>query len=688
MVDEQLLACINAHNKLYPDRPIDLDKGLKLRGYTMIQFIKDLQTQLGTKADGSIGQNDKDAFNQLPKFEISNDYEILKIIRWAMWCKGYKGGNINSTIYGDGSFLSGLHQLQKDAGLCPSNDIDFYTLKSIFSMDAYVLIEGTEGDPIIREMQQKMNPITYKYCGISPCDGLPQQKLNTQIFWYIQYLSKNQGDLDGCFGPTTLKNFQELLTSRNKEAVSVLQLLLRCNGYKAKITGQIDEETLKQIRRFKVLMNLDDPMNNDPSHLAVKNRINDELICALIRSCGLRSRPTSCCDTSYIITQKVADALKNANYHIVGRYISGTVDNRSKALTIEEIALIRRNNFELFLIFQEGARSVKYFKNADQGKIDGERINKAMEALNIPHGNTIFVAVDCDLYKSTFIEYVVPYFTQINKIVTNYRIGVYSTREGCRVLKSMSLASGFFVAGASHAYSGNFGPIPSFWHFEQFRTDIKIIGIDIDKVAVSLNYKECIINFNESINDNDYTELIMEKLHQIEEQIKENRSRDDIFVLSSFLVSLVVPVLNPIFTFSVSYITSFVNELFWFYNQVNHGGPWDLKVDESWKNTISSERMPVFGFPGHTEYFFFQGKYITREELGNITYGYIGTAMGYTDVVLYLFGGLAAHADNKFDMVKNFLMHRKMYASPYFGDSQEDHMNIEFGIELYNRLHQ
>lgn len=49
----------------------------------------------------------------------------------------------------------------------------------------------------------------------------------------------------------------------------------------------------------------------------------------------------------------------------------------------------------------------------------------------------------------------------------------------------------------------------------------------------------------------------------------------------------------------------------------------------------------------------------------------------YSDVVLNLFGGIVAYADNKFDMVKNFLMNQ-----------EKDHMNIIFIIELYKRLHQ
>lgn len=273
-----------------------------------------------------------------------------------MWCKGYRGGDINNNIYGDTEFIEGLNKLQTDSGMNINNCISFITLKSIFSMDAYVLIPDTNGDAKIREMQQKMNAVTYKYCGVSPCDGLPQIKLTKQIIRYMQIIANDSNDMDGIFGNKTLENFLNLIESKKYEAITILQLLLRINGYMADITGKIDNETLAQIRRFKVLMNLDDPMNDDPSHLRIRNRIDQKLICALIRSCGYLDRDTTCCDTSFIITQEYANDLKNHDYSIVGRYISGTVGERSKALTIEEIEVLKRNKIDLFLIFQEGAR--------------------------------------------------------------------------------------------------------------------------------------------------------------------------------------------------------------------------------------------------------------------------------------------------------------------------------------------
>ena len=112
--------------------------------------------------------------------------------------------------------------------------------------------------------------------------------------------------------------------------------------------------------------------------------------------------------------------------------------------------------------------------------------------------------------------------------------------------------------------------------------------------------------------------------------------------------------------------------MIWFFNQVTHKGPWDLKVDESWKKTIGIEPMPVFGLPGANEYFFFQGNYINREELGNITYGYLEKVMNFPDVILYIGGGVTFKGKNFGEMLFNSILKNKDFKYPKYGDSKED----------------
>ena len=693
MVDQKLIDSINAHNSKFPNRQLDVEYSLNHRGTVMKEFIKDFQQIIGTNTDGILGKDDKVAYEKLNNFKNGEKYSILPIIRWAMWCKGYHGGEVNCEAFGDSIFFKGLNNLLKDAGLesvpeFNNNQLNFALIKAIFSMDAYELIKS-QGNQEIRKMQQNMNRFTYKYIGISPCDGIPQRKLINQIVWYMQIISNDPSDMDGGFGDKTLQNFLNNFNENHNsnkfiESVKILQCLLIMNKCLTIIDGQLDnnddDKTNKEIRKFKTMANLEDPFEIKKS-----NNITKELIAGLLRSCGLKSRKTICCDTSYIINQNNIYELKTEGFSIIGRYISGTVKNRSKALSIEEINLLRNNQIEIFLIFQEGASNdLSYFKDISAGERDGNKINNAMANLKIPENNIVFVAIDCDMYESDFRQYIVPYMKKINEIVTKYRIGAYCSRLGCQILLELNLSSGFFISGSSYGFSGNSGvSLPDLWNFDQFSTDIKLKNLYIDKVAISLNYKDCIANFD-SKDKKDYTNIIMEKLKKMENTIYERYSEDKREEFYALLFQLYT---NEFALFPAIKAKNIITEMLWFFNQVTHKGPWDLKVDASWEKTIGIKPMPRFGLPGANEYFFFSGKYINREELGNITYGYLGKAMNYPDAILYIGGGMATHGKNLPEMILKSLISLDFMKPPYYGDSKEDHEFVEFGINLYKNSH-
>ena len=69
--------------------------------------------------------------------------------------------------------------------------------------------------------------------------------------------------------------------------------------------------------------------------------------------------------------------------------------------------------------------------------------------------------------------------------------------------------------------------------------------------------------------------------------------------------------------------TNRIRTLVWFYEQMNHDAPWDIKEPERWVGTIGST------FPGsHDTPIYFRGERMTPESLGNWTYGYIGALIG------------------------------------------------------------
>jgi len=100
-------------------------------------------------------------------------------------------------------------------------------------------------------------------------------------------------------------------------------------------------------------------------------------------------------------------------------------------------------------------------------------------------------------------------------------------------------------------------------------------------------------------------------------------------------------------------LANVVGDLLWFYNQVNHSQPWDIKRLTPWENTIGT------AFPGRFDTpVYFNGRIITPEDLGNYTYGFLGAALGFSSNTLImgswfadgfsLPGGLRGNFTNEF----------------------------------------
>jgi hypothetical protein len=107
--------------------------------------------------------------------------------------------------------------------------------------------------------------------------------------------------------------------------------------------------------------------------------------------------------------------------------------------------------------------------------------------------------------------------------------------------------------------------------------------------------------------------------------------------------------------------------MLWFYNQVKTGGPWDIKDNTQgpWKQQFGNLRFPARHGVSPTwenEKFIYRNLIIDKAYLGNITYGYLGTASGYIPSVLRLGSSFAAG----------------------FKDDPDDIPQIQKGIDFYN----
>lgn len=106
----------------------------------------------------------------------------------------------------------------------------------------------------------------------------------------------------------------------------------------------------------------------------------------------------------------------------------------------------------------------------------------------------------------------------------------------------------------------------------------------------------------------------------------------------------------------------------WFKGQVQDGAVWDIKLSGSWNKTIADGT-----FPGrHDTPIVVNGVIRTPEELGNMTYGYLGTACGFAQDTL-LSGG--DYADGGV---------RGVFTQ---SDSPEDKAAIIKGVNWYNNLY-
>jgi len=90
-----------------------------------------------------------------------------------------------------------------------------------------------------------------------------------------------------------------------------------------------------------------------------------------------------------------------------------------------------------------------------------------------------------------------------------------------------------------------------------------------------------------------------------------------------FMLDFTVPINNALGNVTAALRSGAVGGVHWFYSQMTHDGAWDVKVYDSWNGTIGDGT-----FPGRYAVIHFRGMSMTPEELGNWTFGYIGTAAG------------------------------------------------------------
>ena len=133
---------------------------------------------------------------------------------------------------------------------------------------------------------------------------------------------------------------------------------------------------------------------------------------------------------------------------------------------------------------------------------------------------------------------------------------------------------------------------------------------------------------------------------------------------------------------NVQILESFVT-LSAFMVSVQDNAPWDVKSQKGWEDLVGNEiYKPQYG-NGNNEEFYFNGTLVDREQLGNITYGYLGTALNVPDELLYLGGGMAKQG--VIDSARKLLNGNNAdFSPPRYGDDLDDIQYTDIGIAMYS----
>lgn len=453
---------------------------------TIFGIIRAIQLELKVTDNpvDNFGPGTESAWNSQVTPYLKDGYSkgnIVALIDAGFRCKGMGSGKFSNTYTGDN--ISALQELKAAAGFTGANaTFGSDWAKALFDMSAFVLVPG--GDATIRKMQQDLNKNYYEYTGILPCDGIYQRQTNTALIFALQAeIGMDPGTANGNYGPGTEAGTPTLNVGDTGNFVKILQYGLYVNGFNQQgdFSGQFTQNVGNEIENFRKFMIL--PPYVSTSDLTVMK--------GLLTSNGNTNRSADAFDTSTILTNETARALKGKGYSIVGRYLTGTVgvgeDERDKSLSYAEIDAITSAGLSIFPIYQDGGWYEDYF-TAKQGIEDAQLAIDAAYNLGFPVGTTIYFACDVDIQDGNIGGTVIPYFQSIAAAFNfdqSYNVGIYGTRNVCQRAIDLGLANKAFVSNMSSGFSGNLGfAMPQEWAFDQF-VEIDEVGVGIDKVAVS-----------------------------------------------------------------------------------------------------------------------------------------------------------------------------------------------------------
>ncbi|WP_445621894.1 glycoside hydrolase domain-containing protein [Lacticaseibacillus paracasei] len=485
MADEAVRAVQKWLNKTYGSVPgfVAAPENGQTGWPTIYSLRMGLQHEIGISAIGEgFGDTTKNALAPVVG-SLKPGYKgnIAQLIQGAFWCKGISPVDFNNEF--TNNTLNAVKELQQDAGIAADGSVTVAFMAALFDMAAFVLVSS--GDAKVRTMQQALNR---KFSGelqeLMPCDGIYQRATNTALIYALQRaIGMSSAQANGNYGPGTIAATPTVNQGANSDVVQVIQYGLYVNGfYTGAFDGYFSSDVATAVVAFRKFMNL--PPFNSTADLTV--------IKGLLTSNGNTNRDSNTFDTATQLSAAQAKQLKQFDFSIVARYLTGSVGagaaERDKYLTSTELANLTEAGLKVVPIYEDGGYELDYF-SLQQGIHDGFVASSTAAKLGFPAATTIYFAVDVDVQSGDIDGTIIPYFRGISQAMNNsiFKIGIYGTRNVCN---RVTAASGTnilysYVADMSYGGSGNLGfKMPKNWAFDQF-VEYSAAGVDIDQVASS-----------------------------------------------------------------------------------------------------------------------------------------------------------------------------------------------------------
>jgi len=447
---------------------------------TMYALTRALQHELGiTALSDNFGPTTLSRLtSQFPTISATTqntNSRVAGIIQCALWCKGYSGGGSFGTW--DSSVSNSVSAVNSDMGLGSAASFSPKAVKSLLTMDAYVVVNGGSSD--IRTVQQWMNG-NYRSRQdfyVMPCDGHYSRDVQRGLLYAIQYeLGMADGTANGNFGPGTQSGLQtqgvfgQGAADSARHLVRLFQGALRFNGYSPPFDGNFGAVTASETSDFQEFVRLPDTSSANFATWA-----------SLLVSTGDPNRAATAADTSTPLTSSSAATLHGAGYRTIGRYLNGT----SKRIAPGELNVIFNAGLTAYPVYQEYNSASQYFDDA-QGYTQGVAAVRRARQLGMKAGTVIYFPVDYDPTDDEISAVIIPYFNGVKRGVQTstsvaYQIGVYGTRNVCSRVSAQGLAMSSFIAGMSTGWSGNLGfTLPENWAYDQIQ-NLTVSGLEIDK---------------------------------------------------------------------------------------------------------------------------------------------------------------------------------------------------------------